>query len=212
MDERTIGIIVRTRPLTDTSLIVHWLTRDFGRIATVAKGARRPKSPFVGKLDLFYLAELTFRRSRRSDLHSLSEVSIREFNSVLRTDLLYLQQACYFVNLLEQTTENEAPIPVLFELFCDVLGVLPKQSFGPAAVFAFEIKLLTEHGLQPDLGRNTMSAGAKEILARMIEADWTTLSRLRLAPAQKTEIQQFLHGTLIYHFNRIATGRCEALA
>ena len=34
-------MILRTRPLTETSLIVHWLTRDFGRISTVAKGARR---------------------------------------------------------------------------------------------------------------------------------------------------------------------------
>ena len=46
MIESATGMILRTRPLTETSLIVHWLTPDFGRIATVAKGARRPKSPF----------------------------------------------------------------------------------------------------------------------------------------------------------------------
>jgi len=62
MSENTIGLILRTRPLTDTSLIVHWLTPEFGRLATVAKGARRPKSPFAGKLDLFYLADLSFQR------------------------------------------------------------------------------------------------------------------------------------------------------
>ena len=38
---RTTGLVLRTRPLTETSLIVQWLTRDFGRVATVAKGARR---------------------------------------------------------------------------------------------------------------------------------------------------------------------------
>ena len=41
MDERTSGIILRTRPLTETSLIVQWITPDLGRVATVAKGARR---------------------------------------------------------------------------------------------------------------------------------------------------------------------------
>ena len=59
--ERTTGLVLRTRPLTDTSLIVEWLTRDFGRIATAARGARRAKSAFRGQLDLFYLADLSLR-------------------------------------------------------------------------------------------------------------------------------------------------------
>src|SRR4051794_29060532 len=95
MDERTSGLILRTRPLTETSLIVHWLTADFGRLATVAKGARRPKSPFRGKLDLFYLADFTFARSSRSDLHNLREINLRETHHGLRTELAYLRQASY---------------------------------------------------------------------------------------------------------------------
>ena len=66
MIETATGLILRTRPLTETSLIVNWLTPDAGRIATVAKGARRTKSPFLGGLDLFYLADFSFSRSRRS--------------------------------------------------------------------------------------------------------------------------------------------------
>ena len=54
---RTIGLVLRTRPLTESSLIVSWLTEHFGRLSTLAKGARRAKSPFSGKLDLLYLAE-----------------------------------------------------------------------------------------------------------------------------------------------------------
>ena len=84
MVERSQGLILRTRPLTETSLIVHWLTPDFGRIATVAKGARRSSSPFRGKLDLFYLADLSFSRSRRSELHTLREVVLRKTHSALR--------------------------------------------------------------------------------------------------------------------------------
>ncbi len=75
MIETATGIILRTRPLTETSLILHWLTPDFGRLATVAKGARRPKSPFAGRLDLFYAADFSFSRSRSSDLHNLREVN-----------------------------------------------------------------------------------------------------------------------------------------
>jgi DNA repair protein RecO (recombination protein O) len=53
MIETATGLIFRTRSLTETSLIVQWLTPHLGRLATVAKGARRVKSPFHGKLDLF---------------------------------------------------------------------------------------------------------------------------------------------------------------
>src|SRR6266851_4764215 len=95
MIETTTGVVLRTRPLTETSLIVQWLTPTLGRIATVAKGARRPKSPFRGKLDLFYLADFSFSRSRRSELHTLREASLRETHAFLREELGYLQQACY---------------------------------------------------------------------------------------------------------------------
>ena len=74
MDEKANGIILRVRPLTDSSLIVHWLTQEHGRLSTVAKGARRPKSALRGKLDLLFEADFSFRRSRRSDLHTLREV------------------------------------------------------------------------------------------------------------------------------------------
>ncbi|MCX6892658.1 MAG: recombination protein O N-terminal domain-containing protein, partial [Verrucomicrobia bacterium] len=57
MIETATGVVLRTRRLTETSLIIHWLTPGLGRLATVAKGALRPKSPFRGKLDLFYRAD-----------------------------------------------------------------------------------------------------------------------------------------------------------
>src|SRR6476620_4885880 len=95
MIETSTGIVLRTRPLSDTSLIVQWLTPTLGRISTVAKGARRPQSPFRGKLDLFYLADFSFARSRRSELHTLREVSVRDTRKAIRQDYQLLQQASY---------------------------------------------------------------------------------------------------------------------
>src|SRR5277367_3470664 len=127
MSETGTGLILRTRPLTETSLIVHWLTADFGRIATVAKGARRPKSAFAGKLDLFYLADLSFQRSRRSELHQLREVSLRQTFAPIRREMEYLQQASYCAALIEQATEMVTPIPVVFSLMRGFLENLPKH-------------------------------------------------------------------------------------
>jgi DNA repair protein RecO (recombination protein O) len=212
MQARTTGLILRTYPLTETSLIVHWLTSDLGRIATVAKGARRPKSQFQGKLDLFYLADFSFHRSRRSELHTLREVSLCEIHSALREDLAHLQQAAYASALIEQTTETETPLPQIFQLFRCFLAHLVTQPAQPLNIFAFEIKLLHELGLMPDFRRTKLSAGSQQLLGRLIEMDWTALPNLKLSEAQAHAIRRFLHEFLIYHLGKIPKGREESVA
>ena len=212
MIESTRGIILRTRPLTETSLIIHWLTPNFGRIATVAKGARRLKSPFLGKLDLFYLADFSFSRSRSSDLHALREVSLREMHGELRENILALQQAAYATAFVEQATETETPLPSVFELLRGFLDCLCKQKPEAQIVFAFELKLLSELGLEPDLEKSRLTAGAKQIVRALAEKSWTSGLRLKLTGAQTDELRQFLHGFLIFHLGRLPKNRAAALA
>src|SRR5437763_16279279 len=79
--ESTEAILIRKRKFSDTSLIVSWCTDSFGCVQTVAKGARRLKSPFAGKLDLFFEAEISIVRSRKTDLHTLTEVELKDRKS-----------------------------------------------------------------------------------------------------------------------------------
>lgn len=211
MDQRTSGIILRTRLLTETSLIVHWLTPDLGRIATVAKGARRPKSSFRGKLDLFYAAEFSFARSSKSELHNLREVVLRETHGALREDFHRLQQAAYAVALIELATETETPLPEVYELMSTFLRELISTSTPALNVFAFELKLLEHLGLAPELDEARLSEGARQVAMRLANDDWETLRRLKLLPQQTEELRQFLHGFLIYHLGKLPRGRAEAL-
>jgi DNA repair protein RecO (recombination protein O) len=212
MTESATGIILRSQPLTETSLIIHWLTPNFGRIATVAKGARRPKSPFSGKLDLFYEADFSFSRSRRSDLHSLREVSVRQMNAALREDLVKLQQAAYAAAFIVQTTEAETPLPGVFELFQKFLNSLYIREASAQVVFAFELKMLQELGLEPDWHKSNLLAGtikaAKVLTERAFEAGFG----LKLADTQVSELRQFLHGFLIFHLGKVPRGRAQALS
>jgi DNA repair protein RecO (recombination protein O) len=212
MIERATGIILRTRPLTETSLIINWLTPEFGRLSTVAKGARRPKSPLRGMLDLFYEADFSFQRSRRSELHTLRDVSLRETHAPLRQELGWLQQASYGAALIGQTTEKETPLLAIFELMRELLAAIPKRPPQPQTIFAFELKLLDELGLKPDLDKSKLTPGAKLIVEKLALLDWPSLSRLKPSDAQSREIQQFLHGFLIFHLGKIPGGRTAALA
>jgi DNA repair protein RecO (recombination protein O) len=206
------GIILRVRPLTETSLIVLWLTPEFGRIATVAKGARRHKSPFLGKLDLFYEAEFSFSRSRSSDLHTLREIRLLATHGAIRENISRLQQAAYAVAFIEQATETETPLPAVYELLRGFIDCLCRHSPGSRLVFALELKLLHEIGLQPDWRKTDMPAGTKKIAGALAQGDWPALLRLKLARTQSNDLRQFLHGFMIFHLGRLPKGRAAALA
>jgi DNA repair protein RecO (recombination protein O) len=212
MIETATGVVLRTRLLTETSLIIHWLTPTAGRLATVAKGALRPKSPFRGKLDLFYRADFSFSRSRRSDLHTLREVSLRDTHPALRQDLARLRQACYCAALIEQATETETPLPAIFDLLLGILQYLGAHEPGPAALFAFELHLLSELGLQPNLEESRLNPGTRQLALALTGRAWDEVDHLHPAPAQLAELRRFLHGFLIYHLGRIPRGRDAALA
>jgi DNA repair protein RecO (recombination protein O) len=211
MIEIATGLVFRTRLLTETSLIVHWLTPNLGRLATVAKGARRAKSPFRGKLDLFYLADLSFSRSARSELHTLREVSLRETHSGLRKDLGLLQQASYCATLVERATETETPLPQVFDLMVGLLRHLVTQPAQPQTVFAFELRLLADLGLKPDLAQSRLNPGARQLVHALTESNWPAIARLKLSHDQLRDLRHFLNGFLQYHLGNVPKGRTGAL-
>jgi len=206
MDERATGIVLRTRLLTESSLIVHWLTPNLGRLGTVAKGARRPKSPLRGKIDLFYSAEFSFARSLRSDLHILREASLLATRDGLRRDIGYVSQASYCARLIEQTTETETPLPEIYDLFTAFLDALPLTEPKPVMIFAFEGKLLGELGLSPREGKMV------SLIERLVAMNWRQIQQLTLTETETRELRQFLHGFLIYHLGKIPPGRTTASA
>jgi DNA repair protein RecO (recombination protein O) len=211
MDERASGIILRTRPLTETSLIVHWLTPELGRIAVVAKGARRPKSVYRGKLDIFYQADFTFQRSRRSDLHNLRELSLRETHEALRSDIGRVQQAAYAVALIEQTTETETPIAEVHDLMLGFVQHLVQVGAKPVNVIAFELKLLEVLGQSPAPEEIRLGKTAQALMEALQDCEWAQLAEAELTVQHIAELRQFLHGFMIYHLDRIPRGRNAAI-
>jgi DNA repair protein RecO (recombination protein O) len=139
--ESTTGILLRKRKLSDTSLIISWCTSSLGCVQTVAKGARRAKSPFAGKLDLFYEAEIQIARSKKSNLHTLREVALTNPFSGIRASYLRMQAAAYFVELIEICTETDHHDAELFALLRRAFGYLTANEPDRRAVTHFETEL-----------------------------------------------------------------------
>ena|SRR5579862_1782121 len=139
--ETTGAILLRKTKLSETSLIITWWTERFGKLKTVAKGARRPKSSFAGKLDLFFDAEIQFARSHKSELHMLREVAVKNPHEGLRRTLNNLELASYFVELIELVTEPEHAAPELYDLLQRAFRYLSSHSGGKRELLHFESEI-----------------------------------------------------------------------
>ena len=137
----TRAIITRLTKLGDTSWIVHWLTEDHGPLKTVAKGARQPKSPFSGKIDLFFGGDIQYQPSRTGELHSLREVSIREWRLGLRADYSRVLLAAYCCQLLDATLPADHPEPGAHNLLLRALNHLDLSPASRRALLHFEREL-----------------------------------------------------------------------
>jgi len=151
----TQAIATRLTRLTDTSLIVHWFTEEHGLVKTVAKGARRPKSPFAGKIDLFFGGEISFQSAKKGELHALREVDIHDWREGLRKNYTTTLLAGYCCQLLEIAVEPEHPEPKLHDLLLRALNHLDSETPTIRALQHFESELsrilgVTHHAQSAD--------------------------------------------------------------
>lgn len=184
--ERAEGIVLRRQPVTESSLIVTWYTREFGKLKTLAKGARRPKGPFQGKIDLFYCDEIVFLPSRRSDLHLLHDCFLEEPHARLRESVESLAAASYVCELVEMATESEDPNIKIHSLLMAILGALERQNNAVLLIW-FEIQLLAAAGWAQKWEAAT---SVNKVLRSLASASLKGVERVRLSPEQITAGQQ----------------------
>ncbi len=145
--ERGRGIVIRLTKLTDTSLIVHWMTEGAGLMKTVARGARRMGSGFAGRLDLFVEAEIVWVRSRSGELHQLREVSVVDHREGLRGSYRETLLASYFGQLLEKVLEPDHGEDELFDLLRRGLDFLVREGASLRGMRHFEKEVARMLGL-----------------------------------------------------------------
>ncbi|MEM1058343.1 MAG: DNA repair protein RecO [Verrucomicrobiota bacterium] len=146
---QTEGIVVERRPYGDTSLIVRWLTPELGRISTIAKGARKPKSVWAGQIDLFYHCQLLAAPPRSGDLYQLREAQLQHVYRNLSRDWILPVALQYFGDLIAAVTEEGTALPEEFALYQRALAYLDENPVNLRVVRKFEFVLLEHCGYAP---------------------------------------------------------------
>ena len=145
------GFIVARMPFGNTSLIIRCLCREAGRITLMAKGATRPKGPFAGMIDLFYLVDLQYQPTRTGEIHTLREIKLIEPHLGIRKSYANLIAAQYFAALIETVTESGTPVPGEYDLYAKALTYLCENNVTWKAVDRFEQRILALAGInRPD--------------------------------------------------------------
>ena len=70
---KTEAVVLRKRDFRETSLIVEFYTREFGKMSGILKGIRSEPQKFASTLEPFSLNEIIFYSKRSSSLHLVSQ-------------------------------------------------------------------------------------------------------------------------------------------
>jgi len=142
------GFVLHSYAWRETSLIVEVFTRDYGRLALVARGAKRPTSQFRGLLSPF--SPLALGWSGRNEIKSLVRVEWLGGLAPLRGDGLLA--AFYLNELLVRLLPRGDAHALLFASYVQTLRELEREGGSREAVLrGFELDLLREMGYAPAL-------------------------------------------------------------
>ncbi|WP_086148697.1 DNA repair protein RecO, partial [Janthinobacterium sp. GW456W] len=153
-DGRVAGqpaFVLHSYPHKETSLIVDVFTREYGRIALVAKGAKRPHSQLRGVLQTFQPLQAGW--TGKSELRILT--GAEWVGGMLPLEKTALLCGFYLNELLVKLLARDDPHPVLFDHYVATLNQLAHNEPPPIVLRKFERALLKETGVAADLTRCT---------------------------------------------------------
>ena len=151
------GYVLHTYPYKETSLIVEAFTRHHGRVALLARGARRPRSAMRGMLLSFQALDLAW-----SGAGELATLIRADWGGALRPPSGRLGgrglMCAFYVNeLVLRLLPREDPHEALFDRYAATIGALSGGESLAAVLRAFEKRLLAELGYAPLLDREATS-------------------------------------------------------
>jgi DNA repair protein RecO (recombination protein O) len=225
------AVCIRAVDYSETSQILTFFGRITGKIRAIAKGSKRPKSPFGGPIEMFSCGPVVFTEPRGQKLSVLTEFEQRNIFEGLRKNLFALNGAYLASELLNSLTTDSDPHPQLYKSFVKFLQNSEQIINKPgllARLVPFQLDLLRDVGTFPVLDHCTnckrafndrwgevyFSSLANGLVCRDCEASF--VDKVKLSPKAASCLNDLkmmrqadektlaeIEKTLIYHFTEI---------
>lgn len=192
----------------------------------------------LGQYDLFYTCELLFYAKAKEDLHLIRECSPLQLRPGLRTDWRACAAASFIADVLYRISPPQAVAGEIYDLATQTLDVLANEGASPALLFWFELKVLEDLGVSPNLDATfsgpavfdyasghcrpahekedihtlPLSKGCQSLMKTLMKMDaHSKCSRLHLSLAQLREISMHLARFSEWHLDLRLPSRNRAL-
>lgn len=146
---KTQAIVLNKYDFRETSLIVNFYTREFGKISGLLKGIRTDPKKFAGTLEVFSYNEIIFYRKRNSTLHLVSQADIIDNFTDIRANMLKVSAASILTELIDAVMPPEDANEDIFNLALGILEGLKTTGDVDKLGIIFKIKLLLLSGFKP---------------------------------------------------------------
>lgn len=142
------GIVLRTYKLGEADRIIVLLTAEHGKIRAIAKGVRKTRSKFGGRLEPLSCVHVQLHRGRELDV--INQVETVDANSTIFGDLDSMTEAFALAEAVDQLVPDREPVPQIYRMLAGARQTLMDRP-STIVVPAFLWKLLAAEGLRPQL-------------------------------------------------------------
>jgi DNA repair protein RecO (recombination protein O) len=155
---KTEAVVLRSMRYGEADRILHLYTPARGRVGAIAKGVRRARSRFGGRLEPFFRLRVELHEGR-GELLTVTGAQTVDAYARLREDASALDAAARACDAVGRLFETSEPHPGVFNLLCRELALLDERAArdrttvdARSGALAFRLKLLLAAGLAPQLG------------------------------------------------------------
>jgi DNA repair protein RecO (recombination protein O) len=162
---KTEGVVLRSLRYGEADRILHIYTADRGRVGAIAKGVRRTRSRFGGRLEPFSRVRLMLHEGR-SELLTVTGADTLRPHARLRERADAIDAAARACDAVGRLFETPEPHPEVYNLLCNELALLDDdpQAARHENALAFRLKLLVAAGLAPALGGCAQCGGHEDLV------------------------------------------------
>ena len=148
---KTEAIVLKTQNFRQTSLLVNFYSRDFGKLSGLLKGVRQNPEKFNSSVDTFSFNEIIFYQSTKSSLHLVSQCDLKKDFRAIKNNLDKMKKAFSLLELVNLLTVAEDKNVQIFELMLSCLEEINNNFDIDKILIIFKIKLLDYCGFKPHI-------------------------------------------------------------
>src|SRR5580765_2232648 len=150
---KTEAVVLRSIRYGEADRVLHLYTRDRGRVGALAKGVRRVRSRFGGRLEPLFRVDLVLHDGR-GELCTVTSASTVSAHPNLRDRRESLQRATPACDAVRRLFDSQEPNRPAYNLLCHGLMLLDQEpaAASRAQALAFRLKLLLAAAFLPELG------------------------------------------------------------